>query len=94
MCHPHHYRNVTTTESVTKRVFSYVIPVVIFSILMNIPKFFETEIIRTPVNETLVELFNCSSGGDYQYADCDWGDHETRLRFTQTALRNNYYYIM
>ena len=51
-CHPFYYRDAVRATSVNYRVAKYVIPVVVFDIILNIPKFFETEIFYIPVNTT------------------------------------------
>ena len=45
MCHPFYYRESNNGSSVTMRAVTYVIPVIMVSVALNIPKFFETEII-------------------------------------------------
>lgn len=45
VCRPHAYRDSTISASVGRRVAGYVIPVIIFSALLNIPRFFETELV-------------------------------------------------
>ena len=45
VCRPHAYRDSTLSASVGRRVAGYVIPVIIFSALLNIPRFFETELV-------------------------------------------------
>ena len=52
VCHPFYYRDAVRATSVNYRVANYVIPVVVFAIILNIPKFFETEIFYIPVNKT------------------------------------------
>ena len=52
VCHPFYYRDAVRATSVNYRVAKYVIPVVVFAIILNIPKFFETEIFYIPVNKT------------------------------------------
>ena len=47
VCHPYTYRGLTQTRTVSRRVLLYVVPVLSFSILLNIPKFFETKIVHT-----------------------------------------------
>ena len=55
VCHPFYYRDAVLASSVKFRVAKYVIPVVVFAIVLNIPKFFETEIFYIPVNETVFD---------------------------------------
>ena len=47
VCRPHAYRNSTVGTTTGRRVASYVVPVVVFSTVFNIPKFWETELVRT-----------------------------------------------
>ena len=46
VCYPLLHRDLVHTYSVMRRVMIYTIPVVIVSLLINIPKFFETKIVR------------------------------------------------
>ena len=94
VCHPLRYRETTNTKSVTYRVFSYVIPVVIVSVLINIPKFLETEVIlRTPTffNESYLDMNLTEEQVDLMIEN---GEVGTRISFRQTTLRNNPYYVM
>ena len=54
VCHPFYYRDAVLATSVNCRVAKYVIPVIVFAFILNIPKFFETELIYLPVNDSLV----------------------------------------
>lgn len=45
VCHPYRYRDMTQSCPVSRRVVSYVGPVVALSVILNIPKFFETRLI-------------------------------------------------
>ena len=46
MCRPHAYRaSAAGGVSVGRRVASHVLPVVLFSTALNIPKFWETELV-------------------------------------------------
>ena len=42
--HPHYYRELNARVTPARRVLSYAVPVTTFSILVNIPKFLETEV--------------------------------------------------
>lgn len=42
--HPHYYRDINARMNPMKRVLCYAVPVTTFSILVNIPKFLETEV--------------------------------------------------
>ena len=56
MCHPFYYRESTLGKSVNTRVMMYVIPVIILSVLLNVPKFLETELLfitETEDNSTI-----------------------------------------
>jgi hypothetical protein len=44
VCHPNHYRTVNTVQAgYTRILLIHVLPVVIFSVILNVPKFLETE---------------------------------------------------
>ena len=43
VCHPHYFRNISTGGSANCRLLGYIIPVLLFSFLFNLPRFFETE---------------------------------------------------
>jgi hypothetical protein len=46
VCHPNHYRMVNRAQTgYTRTILVYVLPVVLFSIVLNIPKFLETELV-------------------------------------------------
>ena len=45
VCYPLLHRDLVYTYSITKRVLVYTIPVLILSVLINIPKFMETKIV-------------------------------------------------
>ncbi len=42
VCHPYDYRAAVTTQSVGRRGIKLAIPVILVSVLINIPKYFET----------------------------------------------------
>ncbi len=44
VCHPNHYRTVNTVQAgYTRILLIHVLPVVLFSVILNVPKFLETE---------------------------------------------------
>ena len=45
VCHPLYYRDSLTLRSVTSRVLMYVIPVIVVSSIINIPKLLELELV-------------------------------------------------
>jgi len=45
VCHPFYYRESLAGRSITSRVLMYVIPVIVISTIINIPKFLETELV-------------------------------------------------
>ena len=45
VCHPHYYRNISLESSTTRRLMTYIIPVLGLSLIINLPRFFETEFI-------------------------------------------------
>ena len=47
VCHPYTYRDLTHARTVGKRVTTYVVPVLTFSVILNIPKFFETKLVTS-----------------------------------------------
>ena len=61
-------RNNTASSSPVTRVASYVLPVIVFSTILNIPKFFETELVRdcnfriiciwVEINESFINFAN------------------------------------
>ena len=44
VCKPHRYRELNIRMNAFRRVLIYTIPVASFSVLLNIPKFFETQV--------------------------------------------------
>ena len=54
VCHPYTYRDLTQTSSVSKRVSLYIVPVLLFSVILNIPKFFETRIVYSKGKISLI----------------------------------------
>ena len=82
VCHPFYYRDVVLATSVNCRVAKYVIPVIVTAVIINIPKFFETELIYIPINETgFNESGNASNTSVYT------------LTYDVTDLRKNPDYI-
>ena len=55
MCNPYLYKENNAAPRVASRVFTFMCPVIIFSILINIPRFFETVIITETVNITTAD---------------------------------------
>lgn len=53
VCHPYDYRAAVSTQSVSSRGIRFAVPVLVVSLIINIPKFFET---------TTVEVRNFKSG--------------------------------
>ena len=51
VCHPLFHRDLVHTHSITKRVALYTVPVVIVSLLINIPKFFETKTVTRNIHD-------------------------------------------
>ena len=54
--HPHYYRDINARMNPMKRVLCYAVPVTTFSILVNIPKFLETEVSTVPTYLNRVSL--------------------------------------
>ena len=59
MCQPYKYHQRTQKRNVSRRVINYIIPVIITSVILNLPKFFETKIVyntqHTPVDMSLLQ---------------------------------------
>ena len=94
MCHPYAYLDLTNTPSVSRRVIIYVVPVIIFSFCLNLPKFVETEIVYNSVQAPLdySMLKNGSIGGmDILFTLLQHADN--RFSYKMTSLRNNPHYI-
>ena len=61
VCHPIYYRQSLARRSVTSRVLMYVIPVILISTLINIPKFLELKLVyEEDVTEDNVTSYNIS----------------------------------
>ena len=61
VCHPIYYRETLAGRSVTSRVLMYVIPVILISTLINIPKFLELKLVyEEDVTEDNVTSYNIS----------------------------------
>jgi len=92
VCKPIHYRNVTTRYSVKRRTLSYIIPVVLLSIILNIPKFMETKFEWTAIhkhpNGTEIESLAESTTANYSAAVIDY-----KIELGVTALRDDPDYI-
>ena len=59
VCHPFYYRESLAGRSITSRVLMYVIPVIVISTIINIPKFLETELVfGKHVNEDNVTIID------------------------------------
>ena len=52
VCNPYLYKEDNAAPKVAKRVLTFMFPVIILSVLINIPRFFETVIISETVNIT------------------------------------------
>ena len=55
VCNPYLYKENNTAHRVTNRVLSFLVSVIIFSLLINIPRYFETVIISETVNITTAD---------------------------------------
>ena len=62
VCHPFYYRESLAGRTISSRVLMYVIPVIVISTIINIPKFLETELVfGENVNEdniTTIDITN------------------------------------
>ena len=94
MCHPYTYRDLTNTRSVSRRVIIYVVPVIIFSFGLNLPKFFETEIVYNSIEAPLdFSMFKNGSIGDLDILFTLLQHADNRFSYKMTSLRNNPDYI-
>ena len=50
VCRPHQYRQSNLGTSITRKVVTYLLPTILFSTALNIPKFFETELVGEKVS--------------------------------------------
>ena len=85
VCFPLLHRDLSYTYSVTTRVFAYTIPVITLSVLTNIPKFFETQLVVETAQVPAVK--NETTGKVIRYANM------TTYTIDVTDLRNNPIYI-
>ena len=46
---PNNSQSINSPEACRRRLFKYVVPVVLLAILINIPKFFESQVVDFPV---------------------------------------------
>ena len=47
---PNNSQSINSPEACRRRLFKYVVPVVLLAILINIPKFFESQVVDFPVS--------------------------------------------
>ena len=94
MCHPYTYRDLTKTSSVFRRVIIYVVPVIIFSVILNLPKFFETKIVYQS-EQDLVDftMFKNVSMENMEVLMKLLQIGENKVSYEMTSLRNNPDYI-
>ena len=50
VCNPYKYREKNANAKVLQSVFKFLVPIVIFSVILNIPRFYETVIVTTTTN--------------------------------------------
>ena len=94
VCHPYTYRDLTQTRSVSRRVAIYVIPVIIFSIILNLPKFFETKIVYNSGKKQIdFSLFKNGSIENMEALMKLLKKGENSISYEMTSLRNNPDYI-
>ena len=60
VCRPHQYRHSTLGTSISRRVASYVVPTVVFSTVLNIPKFLETQLVSILNWGLILQHFICN----------------------------------
>ena len=83
VCHPFYYRESTVGHSVRSRVLTYVIPVIIFSSILNIPKFLETEIM------IITEVENNQTVSSISYDLTDLRQHPDYIRLEYSYFSHN-----
>ena len=94
VCHPYIYRDITQTRSVSRRVAIYVIPVILFSIILNLPKFFETKIVYiSGKNQIDFSLFKNGSIENMEGLMKLLKMGENTISYEMTSIRNNPDYI-
>ena len=59
VCKPHRYREINSTMKPLYRILLYFLPVAVFSILLNIPKFLETKVSRYDIVGKCIFLHSC-----------------------------------
>ena len=52
MCNPYKYRENNVNANVVQSVFKFLVPVIMFNVLLNIPRFYETELLTSARNIT------------------------------------------
>ena len=70
ICHPFVHRNISHSYSVRRRVIFYTLPVIMISIVINLPKFLETKAVAT--KSTQPHLVNVSLLHDFFLMNMDW----------------------
>ena len=55
VCNPYKYREKNVNVNVTQSVFKFLVPVIIFSVIINIPRFYETIIVTITTNATTAD---------------------------------------
>ena len=51
VCRPYEYRIAASTQTITSRVLKLTLPTLILAVIINIPKFFETELVEVSHRE-------------------------------------------
>ena len=106
VCYPIVHRDLVHTYSVAKRVMAYTIPVLILSLLINIPKFLETKVITRQEHEQVEDNvqdsdLTSSSNESSLSADKTWANitvysidvTELRSVFLFSIVSSNFYSI-
>ena len=47
VCNPYKYRENNVNANITQSIFKFLVLIIIFSVLLNIPRFFKTEILTS-----------------------------------------------
>ena len=78
-------------ESTCRRLLLYILPVISFSVMYNIPKFFDLKVEERPLE--FEDSSNCSrnTSNDTSQSDCE---KKIQVQIEPTSIRNNEAYIL
>jgi len=86
VCHPITYRDMSVSKSRKQRLVLYLLPVIVVSAVLNIPKFFETIIINRPVVTGTRLIYNLN-GTNVSLTSPTEVQYQTTVQLSQ--LRSN-----